>query len=530
MSQHRRDALDEIALRSDQSVARPKQRSMLPQPGTPKSAVHPIAPSDPLNHGDIGSTGLSTIGASKPATSTSLSRGTAITGSRLGRLRPRSTYQTDSASLNKGVETSTPTVAQSMRPPSLINKPSATPSLGITRSQSLRRPAVASQQAPSISNGAHSRTQSTNTVPLARSNTARPRTTAERPKSMHIPSNTLVHGSGETTIQPELATARASTRLTGLSRSTSVKTRPDGISGVMRPAAATRSNEPALVQSKTKEVAKEEPKKAARPAFSTLQQHFTPRKAGKAPTATFLHPAPVTTNNSLSVESISLQMELLQLHLLHENAAEVSKQWEMSAKRALGSKFNEVASMYQVMLQHERSGQEQKNLLALLDWTKEKPSSSLVEHIQALSGPLHELPSLVQAGGRFQRHVSAFERWVAWIEEIRAARQNHFEAGLGSVEGLSDAWRAENATLMRRLSSFARDLSGLLQHAAESSIMVIVNCCQTLLAGLLEELQVMQAIESDVVSHEKEWVETRLQGIAADIGGFLVDETPAWHA
>jgi hypothetical protein len=40
----------------------------------------------------------------------------------------------------------------------------------------------------------------------------------------------------------------------------------------------------------------------------------------------------------------------------------------------------------------------------------------------------------------------------------------------------------------------------------------------------------MQAIESDVVSHEKEWVETRLQGIAADVGGFLVDETPAWHA
>jgi hypothetical protein len=298
----------------------------------------------------------------------------------------------------------------------------------------------------------------------------------------------------------------------------------------MRPTAATRSNEPALVQSKTKEVAKEEPKKAARPAFSTLQQHFTPRKAGKAPTATFLHPAPVTTNNSLSVESISLQMELLQLHLLHENAAEVSKQWEMSAKRALGSKFNEVASMYQVMLQHERSGQEQKNLLALLDWTKEKPSSSLVEHIQVLSGPLHELPSLVQTGGRFQRHVSAFERWVSWIEEIQAARQNHFEAGLGSVEGLSDAWRAENAALMRRLSSFARDLSGLPQPAAESSVLAIVNCCQTLLAGLLEELQVMQVIESDVVSHEKEWVETRLQGIATDIGGFLVDETPAWHA
>lgn len=222
-------------------------------------------------------------------------------------------------------------------------------------------------------------------------------------------------------------------------------------------------------------------------------------------------------------------MDLLQLHLLHENASEVSKHWEISAKRALHSKFDEVSSLYHVMLQHEQSGQEQKNLQALLEWTKDKPHASLVEYIQILSGPLHELPSLVQAGGRYQRHVGAFEQWMSWVGEVRDARQNRTEAGLGSVEGLGDAWKAENAALMRKLSSFARDVNGLSQPIAGSSIASIVACCEALLDGLLEELRIMQTIEADVVSHEKDWVEKRLQGIAADIGSFLVEETPAWR-
>jgi hypothetical protein len=279
-----------------------------------------------------------------------------------------------------------------------------------------------------------------------------------------------------------------------------------------------------------KEVAKEEPKKApARPAFSTLQQHFTPRKVGKAPTATFLHPAPVSTSNSLPPELFSLQMDLLQLHLLHSNAAEVTEQWEASAKHRLRTKFDEVSSLYQVMLDHERSGQEQKNLQALLEWTGGKASGSLVQHIQVLSGPLHQLPSLVQTGGRFQRHAAAFEQWMSWVQEVRVARQDRAEGGMGSIEGLGDAWKAENAVLMRKLTSFARDLSGLAQPTAGSNIASIVSCCESLLDGLLEELRVMQTIEQDVVEREKEWVESKLQGIAADIGSFLVESHPAWR-
>ncbi|KAF2632667.1 hypothetical protein BU25DRAFT_329522 [Macroventuria anomochaeta] len=518
MDQHHSDVVNEISPFSTQSSARLKRRSLLPQPGTAKSIHRSVtlseAPRDRVNDSQPS---MSADELPKPATSIPLARGTSVTGSRLGRLRPRSTYQTGSAPADKRTEPEKPTASQSMRPPSLLSKPSATPSLGFGRTQSLRRPAAVAQSDLSASNMSHSRTQSTSTVPLARSNTTKPRITAERPKSVHIPSGTIAQANSNS-IQPESAITRTSTRLAGMGRSASVRTRPDGASGESGPP-----------QAKAKEPVKEEPKKAARPAFSTLQQHFTPRKASKAPTATFLHPAPVATSNSLPPELVNLQMDLLQLHLLHESAAEISRHWEMSVKRGLRRKFDEVASMYQVMLEHERSGQEQKNLQALLEWTGDKTSASLVEHIQVLSGPLHKLPSLVQTGGRFQRHVGAFEQWVSWVEEVRAARQRRYEGGLRSIEGLGDAWKAENAALMRILTSFARELSGLSQPTAGSTIASIVGCCESLLDGLLEELRVIRTIEADVVSKEKKWVETRLQGIAADIGSFLVDDAPAWR-
>ncbi|KAJ4992716.1 hypothetical protein SVAN01_01762 [Stagonosporopsis vannaccii] len=530
MNQHHHDA---GAAASNQSNERPKQRSLLPQPGTPRVADHPVSFLEgTMDRNKSSRTEITEAGPSMPTTSIPLTRGTSVTGSRLGRLRPRPTYQAEFTAAERSTEVAKTMASRSMRPPSLTSKPSGVPSLGVGRTQSLRRPAVTMQSGPPASTvPQHSRTQSmqsTATVPIARSNTVKPKTTAERPKSLHIASSNAAHVIRDS-VQPEPAAARTSTRLVGLTRSTSVKTRPDGPSGGLRPRAATRPEEPVLTETKPREVPKEESKKAARPAFSTLQQHFTPRKAGKAPTATFLHPAPATTSNT-PPELVSLQMNLLQLHLLHENAAEVSRHWEISAKRALRSKFNEVSSMYQVMLEHERSGQEQKNLQALLEWTGgDKASASVVKHIQILSGPLYELPSLVQTDGRFQRHVSAFEQWVIWTEGIRGARQNRTEAGLGSIEGLGDAWKAENAVLMRRLTSFSRDLSGLSHPTAGSSIASIVECCETLLDGLLAELKVMQTIEADVVSAEKQWVEARLQGIAAGIGSYLVKEVPAWR-
>lgn len=192
------------------------------------------------------------------------------------------------------------------------------------------------------------------------------------------------------------------------------------------------------------------------------------------------------------------------------------KQWEASAKRSLHTKFEEVASLHQIMLEYEREGQEQKNLRCLLEWSSGGSSAGLVEHIQMLSEPLHEIPSLVEPNGRLQRLVGDFEQWMLWVQEVRSARHHtaRTPAGSGTIEGLGDSWKAENAALTRKLTSFARDLDGLDVPSPESSIEYIVNSCKSLLHGILEELHTMQQIEVEVVSKEKNWMEDRLRVIA----------------
>lgn len=248
----------------------------------------------------------------------------------------------------------------------------------------------------------------------------------------------------------------------------------------------------------------------------------------------FLHPAPVDGTNILPPEIASLQSELLQLHLMHEASAQVSRRWEVSAKRSLHMKFEEVASMYEVMLEQERAGKEQKNLKSLLEWSTGRSSEGLVDQIQKISGPLHELPSLVEPGGRLYRLVEDFEEWLHRVQQVQSAREDSLRDGTGlrSVEGLGDSWEADNAALIRRLTSFTRDLDGLVHLSPGSSIACIVDTFKLLLEGVLDELHTMQRIGGDVVTKEKEWVEDRLQGIAREPGLYVVnhsDESVAWR-
>lgn len=210
----------------------------------------------------------------------------------------------------------------------------------------------------------------------------------------------------------------------------------------------------------------------------------------------------------------------------------MTQQWHASARKTLRKKFEEVAGLHHAMLDFERAGQEQKNLQALIEWSS---SSGLVEYIQILSGPLHELPALLESGGRAERLTNEFGRWIARVEYIWAARQRGGDADVDTIEGLCEDWKAENAAIARKVTSFARDLEQVGQPVEGSSIACLVDMCRDLLAGLAEELRVMGAIEGDVVEREKEWVEERLGAIARGTGmgmgmGDVKEEAAAWRS
>jgi hypothetical protein len=159
----------------------------------------------------------------------------------------------------------------------------------------------------------------------------------------------------------------------------------------------------------------------------------------------------------------------------------------------------------------------------------------LVEYVQILSGPLHELPSLLEPGGRCERLVEEFERWMARVEYLWSNRSHSTmsDGDSRSIEGLGDNWQGENMALIRKVTSFARDLEQIREPSSGSSIACIVETCTMLLRGLSEELQLMQALEVGVVAKEKQWVEARLQAIARDAGACSTDmdkETAAWRS
>ncbi|KAI2477738.1 hypothetical protein Ptr902_10900 [Pyrenophora tritici-repentis] len=507
------------------SVSRPqsghveaaKPRSLLPQPGqhryNTRSSILPEVSDDSPVSQDAESTSSNT---SESRTATPTAQEKPAPGAVPGRLRARTAYQNGSPSLQRADSSDKASAPRSMRPPASVSKPTEPQAVGLSRTQSLRKPATASQPAPISRLTGHARTKSAITVSAAQKEAPKSIPASDRPKSLMMPPsrNSKTQSASAETVP---AAARTSGRIAGLSRTASTKVKSEATSGESS-AAGSRP---------------EEPKKTSRPAFSTLQQHFTPRKVGKAPTSTFINPAPQPAVHALPPEMVNIQSELLQLHLLHKSSAEVSRCWEQSAKRSLHHRFEEVASLYQIMLENERAGQEQKNLQSLLEWTA-GGSSGLVEHIQILSEPLHELPSLVESGGRLQRLIADFEHWLLWVQDIRSARQNFAgdKKALGTIEGLRDSWKAENAALIRKLTGFSRDLERLATPSPGSSIACILEACTSIIRGTLDELQTMQKIEAEVVTKEKDWVENRLRVIARDVGMSPVDadrQAPAWR-
>lgn len=502
-----------------------KRRSFLPQRGDLKYISRKTDPKETLRQqsDDRGpSRNPESLTNSNVAVS---SRTPEVQSSNAGRLRPRSMYQTGVAGHQHGENGGNPT--RLMRPPDAV-KSTAPQSASLGRSQSLRKPSAPTQSAQSTSARSHLRTQSTSTVTGVRKASTEYPTQQERPRSLLVPPGNATKAIGKAPADPAVSGIRSSARLLALKRSASTKSKPESAEADESAGSAASSDHDQQVltaSSRRREALREDKKAHTRPAFSTLQQHFTPRKTGKAPTSTFLHPAaPDAGSSTIAPETVGLQIELLQLHLLHQSSANANSQWELSTKKHLHRKFDEVTSLYQVMRENERQGQEQKNIRALRDWSGANSSCGLAEHIQLLSGPLQELPTLVGPDGRFGRLVNEFHQWIAWVEEVWAAREDDAAQRGGvlhSAEGLGDSWKAENATLTRKLTSFSRDLDKLTQPAPGSSIARIVSTCKELVGGILSELQTMQSIEAGVVAKEGDWVEAQLKAIARDIGAHL---------
>lgn len=275
--------------------------------------------------------------------------------------------------------------------------------------------------------------------------------------------------------------------------------------------------QPSIASSRAAPALDKEPKLAAKPAFSTLQQHYSPKKTlePKKATAAFFHASSVSSGgaDALSAEVLAVQTELLQLHLLHESSAEVQAEWERSAEHGLRLQFYEVATAHHSMRKNESEVQELVNLHALQEWKSGSATFGLAENIQLLGPLVNELRALTDSGGRHTRVVQEFEEWAARAEEVWAGRESRQSVEV--VEGLGEGWKVEVAALIRKVTALARDADRLVEPGPGSSISAVVGGCRALVTGMVGELQLMRRVEGEVGSDEARFVDMGLQGIAA---------------
>lgn len=205
-----------------------------------------------------------------------------------------------------------------------------------------------------------------------------------------------------------------------------------------------------------------------------------------------------------------LQLELLQLHMLHRSSASVQAQWEQSAKEHFKRELQDLSLQQAEFEKRERQAQAAINYPALVEWSQSTNQAEFTERIQILSRNLHGVRDLLDVESKYQRVIDLFERWFANASRLRGSRitsKHDDEQGLEFIEDIGDGWRAEVTYLERKLNTSFREIQELGQPKEASSVAELVSLLKQAVASMLEELECVQIMERDLVTLEAKWVE-----------------------
>lgn len=276
-----------------------------------------------------------------------------------------------------------------------------------------------------------------------------------------------------------------------------------------------------------------------RPPFSTLQRHFSPKKALKGSIAPTLV-QPTTKHGGsyeLSTEKAQIQTELIQLHYLLHPAVEVKKQWERSAKNCLQSQFEILRGRHIQLKEHVQSHQASVNHSALKSWCDDLPGVKFAEKLQLLSQSIQEISTLVESGGRYTRILDTFEQWFARAYRIQDSRDRPLDAtghDLEFIESIGDDWKIEAAGLEMKLNSCLRELRNISKSGGSSTLAHFLLSFQKVVTNLLVELGMIRGIESDLMAHETSEIEAMIaqSTIAYDsnTSSIPASHQGIWHA
>ncbi|APA10539.1 hypothetical protein sscle_06g053090 [Sclerotinia sclerotiorum 1980 UF-70] len=422
--------------------------------------------------------------------------------SRLPTIKPRrttiSTASSTSTSTRPPATSSIGNSSASIRPPSTRANISKLPTNGLARSTSIRNTSAATSEP--VKDRSRPPITSLNRYICTSSSTS----TTARPGHLRRKSSSTILNNPSTVLRPPSQSSQRS--------------RPPSQSSQRAPSqdAPVRTRPQSLYADTS----------IRKPAFSTLQQHFSPAKniGSKPHPATFLAaptPSKLPSNIAITAEAAKLQNELLQLHILHRDAELVNRQWKASAKKKLGAKFQSVVKRHDELIHLEVEEAGKINAAALKEWQGiGTPGWGLEERIQLLDEVLNEAWILGEPGGKYARLLRKFEKWVVKCEQILKDREHDQmldeEEEVVFIEELDMAWKDECLVLKRKLEGWRDALGDLGRFEQESTVANVVGGIRALVSGMLLELETMAQIESYAMTLEQECIQSVNGGLEHD--------------
>ena len=259
--------------------------------------------------------------------------------------------------------------------------------------------------------------------------------------------------------------------------------------------------------------------KRPRPAFSAMQQHFSPKKSTQ-PDASDLSSQTSSKGEIPSTGVFQLQMELAQLHLLHRSSLSVQSGWEKSAKRLFEHQFNALYERHTELKEVAQQQQSLVNQLALVEWAQGRSGAQISESVMLLSHKISDVCNLLDPDGKYTHILEVFESWFAQALRVREQRESGTQQSgrkLDFIEGIGDGWKAEAMVLEREMTYSASDLKSFGEVRSASDLCRVLSMYRKLMTGLLEELDLIQWIENEMMTQESSWIESTIHSLASNV-------------
>ena len=247
-----------------------------------------------------------------------------------------------------------------------------------------------------------------------------------------------------------------------------------------------------------------------KPQFSTYQQHFSPKKAPKAPTISAAHHEPGDEIQEASTPRvIRLQNELLQLQLLYISSCQTLPQQERNVKLRLNRRFDLLVEDHRAIAAQEQDYCAGASHVALQQWLIAPQPWSGSERIQLLSRCVQDLGDLTGSRGRFTAAMEQFEAWFQVMILTLDARSDGIASEHGgdvSVPPLSQDWHDSVSVLTGKLERLNEILKSLGQANANIGLGQVLDSHKLLLSNLLQELESSCRIVKLVLEKERKWI------------------------